>query len=122
MLHDENVRKPGPWRSHSLHYSNLKLVPSPRYLKTMLDLDGYELSAIKKTTLVGSNWYKFIEFYSEELSDYYYQFDSVEELKSLVAQAVIDTKNVKKSGPELWEKVRARSLEQWKEVFKNAEL
>lgn len=88
----------------------------------MLNLEGYELSAIKNTLLVGSHWYKFIEFYSEDLRDYYYQFDSLEELKSLVSSPVIDSKNVKQRGPELWAKMRVQGIDEWKDVFTDAQL
>lgn len=51
----------------NLAHGVVTLVPTPRLLKEMLKLDGYELEAIRQTTLVGDDWYTFIEFYNDDL-------------------------------------------------------
>jgi hypothetical protein len=43
------------------------IVPTPRFLKIMLEWEGYELNAIRRCVAVGEGWEQFIEFYNDDL-------------------------------------------------------
>jgi hypothetical protein len=51
----------------NLAHGVVTIVPTPRLLKSMLELKGYELSAIRQAVAVGEGWEQFIEFYNDEL-------------------------------------------------------
>jgi hypothetical protein len=95
------------------------LVPSPRLLGVMISGPGYELSAAGKTYDVagGVAGYKYIECYSDELKDFFYTFDSLEDLRRILESDVIDTRNVRDLGPVYWEGVRERGRKSWRMVF-----
>lgn len=108
------------------------LVPSPRLLGFLISGPGYELSAAGKTFDVagGVAGYKYIECYNDDLKvcccmfstfiisqDFFYTFDSLADLKRILASDVIDTRNVRKNGPVYWEGVRERGRSDWRRVF-----
>lgn len=105
------------------------LVPSPRLLGVLISGPGYELSAAGATfdAAGGVAGYKYIECYNDELKvntarlsfyqDFFYTFDSMDDLKRILAQDVIDTRGVKKLGPTYWEGIRERGKKDWRRVF-----
>ena len=46
------------------------LVPTPRYLRELMDMDGFVLTNLRGTFKAGEDWYKYIEEYSEDLKVY----------------------------------------------------
>jgi len=96
------------------------LVPSPRLLSILITQPGYELSAAGGTFEAGSDGYKYIEFYSTDLSHFFYQFDSLEELREILQRDVVDVRNVRENGPKYWDTVvRSQGRRMWKQVFED---
>ena len=91
-------------------------VPTPRYLIEFLENDMYELSAVNATRKVGQDWYTYVEPYNPQLSEFFYQFDSLDELKELL-KGDVDPRNVKTSAPLFWKEMRRKSERQWRLVF-----
>lgn len=93
------------------------LVPSPRLLSVLVSEPGYEISAAAGTFEAGEDGYKYIEFYSPDLSKFFYQFDSLQELKEILEREVVDVRNVRENGPKYWEIVRKEGMKKWERVF-----
>ena len=97
----------------------ITLVPSPRYLQELGRDKKFELSGALSTFEVGIDWWKYVEPYSPELSRFFYQFDSIQELKKILNrnQTDIDWKSVSIEGPIYWKKVRETSEAAWFALF-----
>jgi hypothetical protein len=62
---------------------------------------------------------KSVDYYHEDVSPHVYYFDSMQELASIIgSDKVLDSKNVRKSGPEFMRQQRKKTLEGWAELFR----
>lgn len=97
----------------------ITLVPTPRFLKELNDnYRELDFVMISPTFGTGDEWYKFIEVYGDDLGEYFYQFDSLQDLKSIIEKDDIDVNNVRERGPVRMQKLREASLESWKNVLR----
>jgi hypothetical protein len=97
------------------------LVPTPAYLEKLVALKGkygfgfhYIEDAVEKN---GGNWSDYFEYYSKDLKEFYYQFDSVDELKLLLKKPVLDDRGVSEKMVVAWGKIQEESLRKWKELL-----
>ncbi|KAJ3200729.1 hypothetical protein HK099_002535, partial [Clydaea vesicula] len=95
----------------------ITVVPTPRYLKELIYLPGYERSFINDTFLDGETWYANIEYYSDDLKELFYQFDSIEELKFLLEREEIDPLNVREKGKAYLQSQRIEGLQKWGKIL-----
>lgn len=104
-------------------YENLaagvvSLVPTPRFLREIVEKHkDLNFVNILPTFDIGEDWFKYIEFYGDDLGEYFYKFDSLDDLKRILAQDVIDVDNVRDRAPVMWEKVRMEAIETWKDIL-----
>lgn len=102
----------------NLAHGVVMLVPTPRYLRELMDDPTLTMGNLFSLLNVGDDWYKYIEQYTDEMKDWFYQFDSIDDLKNILKRDVIDTRNVRQRAPEWWESKTKKAIEDWKEVFK----
>lgn len=68
---------------------------------------------------LGSEWYKLMDYYSDELAEFFYTFDSYDELLELIKLDVetLDSKNIRVKGPEKFKQMQKQALIQWSRIF-----
>ncbi|KAJ3386231.1 hypothetical protein HDU92_002629 [Lobulomyces angularis] len=105
-------------------YENLRagvitIIPSKRYLKFLMNVPSYELSAVKDSFEKEGQSFDYIDYYSKELNNFFYEFDTLEELKAMVSKSKeeLDYKNVRLNGPLYWKIVNLESERSWKNVL-----
>lgn len=60
------------------------------------------------------NWENYFEYYNSDFKDYFYTFDSMDDLYSqLSAAGDADPRNLKQRGMELMKKIGEASLRDW---------
>ena len=82
-----------------------------------MNIKGLNFVNLWATFKIGDDWYKYIEFYNDDLKEFFYTFDSLEELKEILARDVIDTRNVREKAPLKWKEIQAEGLKKWKEIL-----
>lgn len=83
-----------------------------------MQIPGMYSSSIKQIIGTGeTDSYKYFEAYSDDLGDYFYKFDSWNDLSRIVAGDMIDTRQVRLRGPLKWKLVRQQSLAAWRDVL-----
>jgi hypothetical protein len=74
-----------------------------------LNLEGKIKDEVSKT----------VDYYHEEISPHVYYFDTMQELANIIDSGkLLDSKNVKKSGPKFMRQQRKKTLDGWTELFK----
>ncbi|KAJ3395789.1 Origin recognition complex subunit 5 [Lobulomyces angularis] len=96
-------------------------VPTPRLLKEMIVIPGFDIDDHKHlANCINSglkDWFNYIEVYNEDLSRFFYQFDTLEELKVLLSNPDVDPLNVRENGKRYYEEANAISLLKWSKVL-----
>jgi hypothetical protein len=59
----------------------------------------------------------FFEYYTEDLKDFYYTFDSIQDLQTILNKTVIDDRNCSARAIEAWKGIKGESLSKWKELL-----
>lgn len=60
-----------------------------------------------------------MDYYSDELAEFFYTFDSYDELLELIKLDVetLDSKNIRVKGPEKFKQMQKQALIQWSRIF-----
>ncbi|KAJ3075142.1 hypothetical protein HDU98_009096 [Podochytrium sp. JEL0797] len=86
------------------------LVPSKRLF--VEELGGYIIEGGRVP-----GWEDYVEYWYEDLKDYVYVFDSIEQLQEILAKPVIDARNIRESGERMWKEQNGKSVESWRRVL-----
>ncbi|KAJ3212293.1 hypothetical protein HDU82_002663 [Entophlyctis luteolus] len=68
----------------------------------------------------GDEWYKWMDYYSAEMSPFLYYFDSLQELKEILSSPEdLDTKKVREWGPTEFAKIAQKTVCGWADLFQD---
>lgn len=103
-------------------YENLKLgvvtlVPSSRFLRIIMETPGFVLNNLFGTLEAGRDWYKYIEYYNDDLKDYFYTFDSMQELKEMLRMPSFDKRGLRGKLPSMWRNITENAIGDWAELL-----
>ncbi|ORY50939.1 hypothetical protein BCR33DRAFT_762505 [Rhizoclosmatium globosum] len=95
----------------NLLFGVVTLVPSKRLFLSR-ELGGYIIEGHRV-----SNWQDYVEYWYEDMHDYVYVFDSITELKEILARPVIDVRNIRERGEGVWKAWNAKSIAEWRRIL-----
>ncbi len=69
---------------------------------------------------MGDQWYKYVEYWHQDIKDYIYYFESYEHLRDILKKSYAEMdweKNVRQRGPVFYSQVRKQSLSSWSKIL-----
>ncbi|KAJ3401310.1 hypothetical protein HDU80_006130 [Chytriomyces hyalinus] len=93
------------------------LVPSKAFFKELVDKKTINFLYWRKLVLGGDDWWKYMDYYSDDIAPYLYYFDSWDHLKKILTSSEIDTKNVRARAPKAYAALVKESLNGWADIF-----
>ncbi|KAI8608892.1 hypothetical protein BC830DRAFT_1174031 [Chytriomyces sp. MP71] len=95
----------------NLLYGVVTFAPSKRlYVE---ELQGYIIEGDR----VPGQWQDYVEYWYADLADYVYTFDSIAELKRMLALEEVDPNHVRERGVDVWRRWNEKSVEAWRDVL-----
>ncbi|KAJ3010726.1 UNVERIFIED_CONTAM: hypothetical protein HDU68_002007 [Siphonaria sp. JEL0065] len=95
----------------NLLFGVVTLVPSKRLF--VKELEGYIIEGGRVP-----NWQNYVEYWYEDMRDFVYTFDSVEELQNMLERPILDTRNIREHGEGTWKLWNHKALSSWEDVLR----
>ncbi|KAI9345612.1 hypothetical protein BDR26DRAFT_856334 [Obelidium mucronatum] len=95
----------------NLLYGVVTLAPSKRLFVN--DLEGYIIEGDRVP-----GWQDYVEYWYDDMKDYVYIFDTIEELREILKKPEIDTRGIRERGESIWKELNKQSLSSWSKVLK----
>lgn len=91
-------------------------VPTPRYLQMLVSKRKYGFWYVENA-IDSNGWQENFEYYNKDFSEFYYQFDSIQELREKLDADDVDPRKVASRAPEMWQRIQQQTLRDWAKIL-----
>ncbi|KAJ3398659.1 hypothetical protein HDU80_008696 [Chytriomyces hyalinus] len=103
----------------NLAHGVVMLVPSKEFFKELVISRAIVFMYWHKLLLAGDDWWKYMDYYSDDISPYIYYFDSWDHLSVLISSFASnpDPKNVRERAPKAYAQLVTKTIHGWADIF-----
>ncbi|KAJ3235294.1 hypothetical protein HDU81_000645 [Chytriomyces hyalinus] len=103
----------------NLAHGVVMLVPSKKFFKELVISRAIVFMYWHKLLLAGDDWWKYMDYYSDDISPYIYYFDSWDHLSTLISSFASnpDPKNVREKAPKAYAQLVTKTIHGWADIF-----